>query len=563
MIARSLVSALLLVALVPALPSSAFAQAGLEALPDDVKRIRQAYLALDVDTALALSNDWLISHPTDPMVLELRARSLRQLGRLEDAVKTAEQIQPRDMRIKLLMAELMSGRPESLAQAQALVDEVQADQPNAFEPHLVRARLLLTAQRIKEAHGELSYVLTQKPDCYEAVLLSGILKEMSGKNEEAMQLYLLLVGKSDKKWLRTDAHHERDAVLGLAGVYVRLQRYEDAIALYEQLLQKLPRSAMLWAQVGMAQSMLERTADAIRSYEKAVELSPGMGEFLGRLADLLRGAGRLDEAVARYERILEVVPSGPGHVFADVRLAEIRLEQSQLDAAKKHADAAITVAPENPDALLASARVREKLGEAAGAKESYRKALAKDPLLFDAIYRLALLLARSEDAGEQAEGKRMLERHKKIEPLLQDLTRTRKELDLAPKSAPLLTRMAGLLNLAGEYELARRLGEQADKIKPGSPSTCIQLGYIAANTGDKAAALKYFERAQQVLKDNKVKELDEYVEKLRKGEELPLPMGQYFRPAQQDDPTGGAAAPAPAKAAGGAPAPAKSGADGN
>ncbi|MBM4016399.1 MAG: tetratricopeptide repeat protein [Planctomycetes bacterium] len=555
MIARSLVSALLLATVVPLFPSIALAQSGLDALPEEVRRIRQAYIALDVDTALALSNDWLISHPTDPTALELRARSLRQLGRLEDAVKTAEQIQPRDMRIKLLIAELMSARPESLAQAQAIVDEVQADQPNAFEPHLVRARLLLTAQRIKEATSELSYVLTVKPDCYEAVLLSGILAEMTSKNEEAMQLYLMLVGKSDKKWLRTDVHHERDAVLGLAGVYIKLQRYEDAIALYQQLLQKLPKSPMLWAQIGMAQSMLERTADAISSYEKAVELSPGMGEFLGRLADLLRGAGRLEEAVARYERILEVVPSGPGHVFADVRLAEIRLEQSQLDAAKKHADAAMTVAPENPDALMASARVREKLGDTAAAKENYRKALSKDPLLFDATYRLALLLARSQNAAEQAEGKRLLERHKKVEPLLQDLTRTRKELDLAPRSAPLLTRMAGLLNLAGDYEMARRLGEQADRIKPGSPSTCIQLGYIAANTGDKAAALKYFERAQQVLKDNKVKELDEYIEKLRKGEELPLPMGQYFRPAQQDTPAAGAGA--------GAAAPAKSGAGGN
>jgi tetratricopeptide (TPR) repeat protein len=552
-IARSLVAALLLASSFPALSPVAHAQAGLDSLPEEVKRIRQAYIALDIENALALCNDWLISHPTDPTALELRARSLRQLGRLDDAVKSAEQIQPRDMRIKLLIAELMSGKPESLAQAQSLVDEVQAEQPNAFEPHLVRARLMLSAQRLKEAHSELTYVLTVKPDCYEAVLLTGILAEMSGRNEEAMQAYLQLVGKSQKKWFRTDAHHERDAVLGLAGVYVKLQRYVDAIALYEQLLSKIPKSALLWAQVGMAQSMLERNADAIKSYEKAVELSPGMGEYLGRLADLLRGAGRLDEAVARYQRILEVVPAGPGHVFADVRLSEIRLEQSQLDAAKTHADAAITVAPENPDALLASARVREKLGEVATAKEQYRKTLSKDPLQFDAIYRLALLLARSSEPAEQGEGRRLLERHKKIEPLLQDLLRTRKELDLAPRSAPLMTRMAGLLNLAGEYEMARRLGEQSDKLKPGSASTCIQLGYIAANTGDKASALKYFERAQQALKDNKVQELDDYVEKLRKGEELPLPMGQYFRPAQQGaaDGVDGATAPSAPKGAGG------------
>lgn len=552
MISRSLVSALLLATALPALAPRSLAQAAVESLPEEVKRIRQAYIALDVDTALALANDWLISHPVDATVLELRARSLRQLGRFEDAIATASQIQPRDMRIKLLIAELMSGRPESLAQAQELVDEVAADQPNAFEPHLTRARLYLAAQKLKEAISELTYVLQVKPNCYEAVLLSGIVAEMSGKNEEAARLYLQLVSKPGE-WQRTDAHHERDAVLGLAGVYVKLQRYVDAIALYEQLLQKIGKSAVLWAQLGMAQLMLERNAEATASFEKATELSPGVGEYLGRLGDLYRDAGRIDDAVAKYQRILEVTPPGPGQVFADLRLAEARLDQSQLDAAKAHADAAMALAPENPDVLLVSARVREKLGDVPLAKEQYRKALAKDPLLFDAIYRLALLLARSTDAVEQEEGKRLLARHKKVEPLLQDLNRAKRELDMAPRSAPLLTRMSGLLNLAGEYEMARRLGEQSDKIKPGAPSTNIQLGYIAANTGDNAAALKYFERAQKALPPppNSVKQLDEWVEKLKKGEPLPLPMGELFRPAQQPGGAAGApATPPPAKGGG-------------
>jgi tetratricopeptide (TPR) repeat protein len=228
-----------------------------------------------------------------------------------------------------------------------------------------------------------------------------------------------------------------------------------------------------------------------------------------------------------------VPPEGGGQVFADLRLAEIRLDQSQLDKAKQHADAALTVAPNNGDVLLISARVREKVGDVPAAKEMYRKAIAGDPLLFDASYRLGLLLARSEDAAEQAEGKQRLERHKKLEPLLQDIVRTRREIELAPRSVGLLTRMAGLLNLGGEYESARLVGERADKLNARSPSTCIQLGYISANLGDKAAALKYFERAQKLLPPNSVAELDDYVAKLKKGEDLPLPMGTLYRPAQE------------------------------
>jgi len=532
-IARSLLSAFLLASSPALLAGTAAAQQfNPNELPEDVKRIRTAYLTYDVDTALALSNDWLVTHPGDALVLELRARSLRVLGRLDDAVKTAELINPRPVRIKLFIAELLGVDKATVAQAMAMVDEVAADDPNAIEPHMTRARIYLANGRVKEAASELSYVTMTKPKSYEGALLTGILNEMTGANDAAMRIYLPLVTKPSE-WERTDSHHERDAVLGLAGVYVKMQKYEEAIPLYQQLAGKMPRSPLMWAQLGMAQSMLERNADAIASYEKAAELSPGTGEYLARLGDLYRAAGRLDDAVAKFERILAVVPpEGGGQVFADLRLAEIRLDQSQLDKAKQHADAALTVAPNSGDVLLVSARVREKVGDVPAAKEMYRKAIAGDPMLFDASYRLGLLLARSEDAAEQAEGKQRLERHKKLEPLLLDIGRTRKELDLSPRSVPLLTRMAGLLNLGGEYETARVIADRADKLNARSPATCIQLGYISANLGDNASALKYFERAQKLLPPNAVAELDGYVEKLKKGEALPLPMGMLHRPAQ-------------------------------
>lgn len=550
---RTFVSALLF-ALAPGLAAVALAQqpqVNVNELPEEVKKIRQAYLAYDVEVSLALSNDWLVSHPGDPLVLELRARSLRQLGRLEDAVKTAEQINPRSVRVKLFIAECLGANPATVAQAQALVDEVAADDPNAVDPHLTRARIYLAQGRLKEASSELNYVRVTKPKSYEGMLLSGILAEMGGANEEAARVYLQLVTKP-ADWERTDTHHERDAVVGLAGVYTKLQQYEDAVRLYQQLTEKMPRSPLLFAQLGMAQSMLERNADAIASFEKAVDLSPGSPEMLGRLADLYRGAGRLDDAAARYKRILEATAPGPGHMVADLRLAEIHLDRSELDKAKLHSDAALTVAATHPEALLIGARVREKVGDLPAAKELYRKALAQDPMLYDAVYRLALLLARSTDATEQAEGQRMLARHQKVEPLLQDLARTRRELEMAPRSPALLTRLAGLLNLAGEYEQAKLWGGRAEQMAPRSPSTCMQLGYISANLGDKVAALKYFERAQKALPPNAVPKLDEYVAKLKKGEELPLPMGEMFRPSQQA-PAEGAAPAAGAPAGGAAP----------
>jgi tetratricopeptide (TPR) repeat protein len=235
-----------------------------------------------------------------------------------------------------------------------------------------------------------------------------------------------------------------------------------------------------------------------------------------------------------------------------MRLGELHIEKGQLDRAKRHLEAALALMPEAEDVIAANGRLRELLGDAPGAIDHYRRALAKNPLRYEALYRMAMLLSRSTDEAEQKEGAELMARHSKAEPFLIDIERTQRELEINRGNALLLTQLAGLLNLAGEYQLARQWGEQSFRINRSSPSTCIQLAYISANLGDNATALKYFERAQTLLPKGSVKTLDEYVEKLRKGEALKLPMGEIYRPQQGRKAEGDRGDPeAPAPPAGG------------
>ncbi|HZO09014.1 MAG TPA: tetratricopeptide repeat protein, partial [Myxococcota bacterium] len=459
--------------------------------------------------------------------------------------------------------ECLGANKATFQQAQSIVDEVAADDPNAIEPHLARARIYLTQGHLREANAELNYVRAAKPKLLEAQLLAGLLQEAGGYYDEAVRLYLPLV-MSPGEFERTDTHHERDAVMALAACYTRLQRYEDALALYQQLATRFPKSAFMLVQLASVQTLLERTADAIATLEKAVQLAPAATDFRTRLAELYRTAGRNQDAIEQCEKVCEAGVQGPAQLFADLRLAELYLEAGTLDKAKIHAAAALAVAAENPDVLTINARVREKLGDQPGAKDAYRKALERNPLTVDAMYRLGLLLARSSDAAEQEEGKRMLERHKRIEPFLQEIRRTQRELEVNSRSPLLLTRLGAYLNLASEFDQARRWLETSDKINSSSPSTCIQLGYVSANLGDDASALKYFERAQRMVGGvGKVEKLDEYVQLLKDGKPLPLPMGEFYRPAQQGQPppppAKGDGPPPPAKSGDGASPPAKSG----
>ena len=93
-------------------------------------------------------------------------------------------------------------------------------------------------------------------------------------------------------------------------------------------------------------------------------------------------------------------------------------------------------------------------------------------------------------------------------------------------------------DLAGEYEQAKVWGERSIRLNSRSPSTYVQLGYIYANLKDNDNALKSFEQARKLIPKNEamkggLEKLDEYIEKLKKGEPLPLPMGESFRTGQK------------------------------
>jgi tetratricopeptide (TPR) repeat protein len=514
-------------------------------LPEDLKKIALLYNSYKDEEAYAACNEYLVAHPLAPMVVELRARCLKNLGKLDDAVAALRMLPPpMNSRSKLLLAECLSMTKGGGAEAEQLVNEVAADDPNGIEPRLTRARVFLSLQKFGDAAAELKYVLSTSPNNYEAKLLSAMMLDVSGQFDRAMSMYLPLVQKPSDFEI-ADRHFQRDAVVLLASVYMKLQRYDEGAALWEQIVGKFPPNADYLLKFGICQAMKANYDGAMATLEKGVQLAPDYGELRWRLAELYRSQGKIDQAIEQFEQLL-AQKQGQFRVTSERRLAELYLDKGLLDKAKIHAETALTLAVDVPDGqaadvLDANGRVREKMNDVPGAKDFYRRALAKNPLKFDTVYRLAQLLARSDDAKEKEESAALLARHDRTEKFRIEIERTMQEVDLNPLSPLLLTRMAGLLNLAGEYEQAKSWGERSAKLNARSPSTYVQLGYIYANLKDNANALKSFEQVKRLLgKDESLKDyvrkLDEYIEKLKKGEELPLPLGEYYRPAQPKKP---------------------------
>jgi adenylate cyclase len=102
----------------------------------------------------------------------------------------------------------------------------------------------------------------------------------------------------------------------LAGFYVLKNDYDKAVSEAEIGIALEPNSAYSYSFLGSALNNSSRYSEAISAYEKAIRLDPipAMTTLLG-LAHSLRMAGRYEEAVAIFKKLLQKLPDHlVGHV---------------------------------------------------------------------------------------------------------------------------------------------------------------------------------------------------------------------------------------------------------
>ena len=216
-----------------------------------------------------------------------------------------------------------------------------------------------------------------------------------------------------------------------------------------------------------------------------------------------------------------------------LRLAELYLEKGDIQRAVNNANGILALEPGSAEVQEIVGRVREKVGDLEAAKEAYRKAFELSPLRFESLYRLALLLSRSEDAAEQAEGAILVERYERVLPFLPDLQLIEAERNLNPRNVRSLVTLAAVLNKCQEYRTAATKIAEAMQNLPGDPQALAIAGCIAANTGENARALEYFRDAQQRVRAPD-ETIQSYIDALEKGEPLPLPLGSLTRPTTEE-----------------------------
>lgn len=314
---------------------------------------------------------------------------------------------------------------------------------------------------------------------------------------------------------------DRAALRKLVGLYARHRSVELLIREYERAVADRPNDYAAAVVLGHVQLHHGNREQARAQYTRAASLRPNDAAVLLALADLDRQDGRLSEARDAYERALPRVRGKKGESQVVRALAELALEQKDLDAARTYYERYFTLAPKDTQA-------RVELGEALARNGRHRDAIA---VLEDAVARLRAdparqieLMARMgaihEAAGQENEAvrvyrqalqraggaqylrkeltERILESHRRRQALPELVAEYEKSWPAARRGHFEWDVLARLYEETGDQEKAVAAYRQATRKAPHELETQRRLIALLENTGREDEALTQYEAVIRV-----------------------------------------------------------------
>lgn len=154
-------------------------------------------------------------------------------------------------------------------------------------------------------------------------------------------------------------------------IYLHLRRYEEAVNLFRQMINKNAENVMAW--LGLGQAHLEAGAyeESVAAYKRACDLSPAFKDAWLGLAQALSQAGWFDEAVAAWMEALRRDAHWP-EAWAGLGATLFALDK--FSEASKAYQRALALQPRFAW-WRSLAQIYERQGDWQAAQEAYQQAL--------------------------------------------------------------------------------------------------------------------------------------------------------------------------------------------
>jgi tetratricopeptide (TPR) repeat protein len=234
------------------------------------------------------------------------------------------------------------------------------------------------------------------------------------------------------------AGNDQQLAAELTTLLLRNERNEEALALCDARLDKLPEEAFAHYLKGKVLTQMKRYTPAQKAFEKAAEIDPMWPE-------------------------------------AGNSLAALFLLQDKKKQAIDHFEATLSRNPRNPTAYLALGRLYEERSDYTKAIAVYEKAVDQIPGFWSAANRLAFLLA---------------DRATSVETLDRALQIATAAYRLKPGQASIIDTLGWIYYKQGKTEQALHLYEQLIASTPDDPVVNYHMGVVLKKSGDIDTAVQ-------------------------------------------------------------------------
>jgi tetratricopeptide (TPR) repeat protein len=370
----------------------------------------------EFEKALALSQQSSIAWKS-------QGDAFRQLGRFQAAVSAynkALQIDPKnvDALIKLGLTLYQQQKPENALNAYQKALEID---PKNGEAWSGKGLSLIGLKRYQEALEAFNKSQTIEPRNPKIWLNKALVFELLNNPQESRQVYeealaiyddLLIANPQNKvAWV------DRGYVLG------KLQKFAEAIKSYEKALEIDPDFQPAWSSKANMLSLIQENELALEAYQKAIELNPKDYLTLHNFAAFLAGWSwsqpeemreeTLRKALKSFEQVLEIKPDFY-HAWRDRGLTLMNL--NQYSEALRSFDQALNIDSNDDKSWILRAIALTELKRYPEALISYDKAIEINPNDATRWYNRGDLL---EKMARQSEAVKSYEKAVSLDPKLQ------------------------------------------------------------------------------------------------------------------------------------------------
>ncbi|MHB1514319.1 MAG: tetratricopeptide repeat protein [Acidiferrobacteraceae bacterium] len=176
-------------------------------------------------------------------------------------------------------------------------------------------------------------------------------------------------------------------------------RLREAESVYREILERAPRDANAYHNLGSCLHDARRPLDAIACFQKAIALQPDHAQAWMSLGNTLNSQGKAVEAIDCYRKALTARPE-----FADAHynLGCVLQNLGHHEEALAHYQQALALSPSHPQAHNNAGSIFHSQGRLGEAIASYRRALGLRPDYVDAHYNLGCALEAQDSLDEAA-----------------------------------------------------------------------------------------------------------------------------------------------------------------